>query len=295
MNTDIRYIFLDLGGTFRVIDEDPAYLAAARAKIAELCGVKTEDPTQWFEDVIDKRYDVYREWALKYMCEAPEEVLWRRWLAYEEFYQMIEERYEPYRKWALGEFKESGDEELWCKWLLPDYDPVRIRQVCHELSFQYRQTKGRRTVVEGGADTVKELCRRGYTLGIISDLVGRREVDEWLDQDGLRPYFQTVQQSSVTYIRKPGPAIYYYAMEEVGAEPENCCYVGDNLNRDIIGAKAVDFGMTVTVQYQKDKPLKLTAENRPDAKVYRFPDLLDIFPKRGQVAVEKLIPPEDGQ
>lgn len=40
----------------------------------------------------------------------------------------------------------------------------------------------------------------------------------------------------------------------------------------------------------KDKPLKLTAENRPDAKVYRFPDLLDIFPKRGQVAVEKLIP-----
>ena len=228
MNTDIRYIFLDLGGTFRVIDEDPAYLAAARAKIAELCGVKTEDPTQWFEDVIDKRYDVYREWALKYMCEAPEEVLWRRWLAY-------------------------------------DCDPELIRRNASELCYQYRQTKGRRTVVE------------------------------WLDQDGLRPYFQTVQQSSVTYIRKPGPAIYYYAMEEVGAEPENCCYVGDNLNRDIIGAKAVDFGMTVTVQYQKDKPLKLTAENRPDAKVYRFPDLLDIFPKRGQVAVEKLIPPEDGQ
>lgn len=24
MNTDIRYIFLDLGGTFRVIDKDPA-------------------------------------------------------------------------------------------------------------------------------------------------------------------------------------------------------------------------------------------------------------------------------
>ena len=129
MNTDIRYIFLDLGGTFRVIDEDPAYLAAARAKIAELCGVKTEDPTQWFEDVIDKRYDVYREWALKYMCEAPEEVLWRRWLAY-------------------------------------DCDPELIRRNASELCYQYRQTKGRRTVVEGGADTVKELCRRGYTVNI---------------------------------------------------------------------------------------------------------------------------------
>ena len=144
MNTDIRYIFLDLGGTFRVIDEDPAYLVAARAKIAELCGVKTEDPTQWFADVIDKRYDVYREWALKYMCEAPEEVLWRRWLAY-------------------------------------DCDPELIRRNASELCYQYRQTKGRRTVVEGGADTVKELCRRGYTLGIISDLVGKREVDDgWI-------------------------------------------------------------------------------------------------------------------
>ena len=138
MQTDIRYIFLDLGGTFRVIDEDPAYLAAARAKIAELCGVETENPTQWFADVIDRRYDAYREWALKYMCEAPEEVLWRRWLAY-------------------------------------DCDPERIRKNAAELCYQYRQTKGRRTVVEGGAETVKELCRRGYTLGIISDLVGKRE------------------------------------------------------------------------------------------------------------------------
>ena len=239
MNTDIRYIFLDLGGTFRVIDEDPVYLSTARAKIAELCGVETDNPNQWFSDVIDKRYDKYRDWALKFMCEAPEEVLWTRWLAY-------------------------------------DMDQERIRKNAAELTYQYRQTKGRRTVVEGGAKTVKELCAR-------------------LDADGLRPYFKTVQQSSITYIRKPGPAIYYYALEEVGAQPENCCYVGDNLNRDIVGAKAVAFGMTVAVQYNKEKPLKLTEENMPDGKVYTFPQLLDIFPQRGKVAVEKLILPNDGQ
>ena len=33
----------------------------------------------------------------------------------------------------------------------------------------------------------------------------------------------------------------------------------------------------------------------PSAKIYAFPQLLDIFPARGQVAVEKLIPPTDGQ
>ena len=118
MNTDIRYIFLDLGGTFRVIDEDPAYLSAARAKIAALCGVETDDPNKWFDEVIDTRYDKYREWALKFMCEAPEEVLWTRWLAY-------------------------------------DMDQERIRKNASELTYQYRQTKGRRTVVPGGAETVK--------------------------------------------------------------------------------------------------------------------------------------------
>ena len=71
--------------------------------------------------------------------------------------------------------------------------------------------------------------------------------------------------------------------------------MGDNLTRDIVGAKAVDFGMTVAVQYNKNKPLKLTEENMPDAKVYTFPQLLDIFPACGQVAADHLIPPADGQ
>ena len=100
MEKQYKAVFFDLGGTLRIAFLEEAYMRHARRKMAEIAGTN---------------------------------------MPYEEFYQMIEERYEPYRKWALGEFKESGDEELWCKWLLPDYDPVRIRQVCHELSFQYRQ------------------------------------------------------------------------------------------------------------------------------------------------------------
>ena len=33
MNTDMRYIFLDLGGTFRVIDKDPSELTIAVTSI----------------------------------------------------------------------------------------------------------------------------------------------------------------------------------------------------------------------------------------------------------------------
>ena len=94
MDQNKRYkgVFFDLGGTLRIALLEEPYMRHARRKMAEIAGSD---------------------------------------LPYEEFYALVESRYEPYRKWATGENKESGDEELWCKWLLPDYDPVRIRQVCH--------------------------------------------------------------------------------------------------------------------------------------------------------------------
>ena len=86
-------------------------------------------------------------------------------LQVEDFYQLVEDRYESYRRWALGENKEAGDRELWCRWLLPDYDQKRIAQVCHELSFEYRQSKGRRVVVDGGAEVIRTLQRAGIQAG----------------------------------------------------------------------------------------------------------------------------------
>ena len=154
----------------------------------------------------------------------------------------------------------------------------RVEAAADEMTYAYRKTKGERVVTEGGVDTIKELYARGYTLGIVSDLVGTEEVDEWLDRDGLRPYFKTVQQSSTCLIRKPHPAIYYYALEECGADPHRTCYVGDNLARDIVGAKAAGLGMTIGVQYPGRKPQEITDENRPDRFISHFTQLLDIFP-----------------
>lgn len=241
MEKKITTIFTDLGDTFRVIRKDPAYARKAREDITRCLGVDA-DPDEFYKTVIEPRYDVYREWALKYMCEAPQEVLWTRWLAY-------------------------------------DFPKDRVLANAAELTYAYRRSKGERVVTDGGIETVKELNARGYTVGIISDLVGTHEVDEWLDADGLRPYFKTVQQSSISLIRKPHPAIYYYALQECGVEAENCCYVGDNLNRDIVGAKAAGFGMTVGVQYPTaNKKQTVTEENKPDCFITHYSQLLDLFP-----------------
>ncbi|MDR0840676.1 MAG: HAD family hydrolase [Christensenellaceae bacterium] len=239
MGKEIRAIFLDLGGTFRVVTPNPPYVDAAVRRMAELTGTDMEPHA--FHALLDARYDGYRNWALKYMCEAPMDMLWTRWL-------------------------------------VPEYDKARITKNAAELTYQYRRAKGERKVVEGGISTVKELHARGYTLGIISDLIGCDEIDEWLDADKLRPYFATVQQSSVTMLRKPHPAIYFLALSEAKALPEHSAFVGDNLKRDIIGAKESMFAATIAVEYAGASPLKLTEENQPTGVITRFDQLLDVFP-----------------
>ena len=239
MEREIKAVFLDLGGTLRTVIPDAAYTGAAKRRIAELVGTDMEPEA--FHTLINERYDTYREWALRFMCEAPEAMLWSRWLA-------------------------------------PEYDRARVEGNAVELTYALRRAKGRRVVVQGGAETVKELVARGYKVGIVSDLIGTVEIDEWLDEDGLRPYFCTVQQSSVTMLRKPHPAIYLLAIHEAGVRPEECAFVGDNLKRDIIGAKAVGLGVTIAVDYPGAAPLKLTEENKPDGVIRRFDELLACFP-----------------
>lgn len=239
---EAKAIFLDLGGTFREVVEIPEVYSKARARIAEICQTDMDPDTYWA--FINKRYDVYREWALRFLCEAPEKMLWTRWL-------------------------------------VPELDRDYVEAHAVELTENFRLAKGDRQVVPHGIETVRELRKRGYKVGIISDLVGTVEIDKWLDRDGIRDLFCTVKQSSATLLRKPHPAIYFQALDEAQVRGEESVFVGDNLNRDIIGAKAAGFGGTVSVEYP-GKHLKLTEENVPDCIIHDFADLLNVFPGNGE-------------
>ena len=58
--------------------------------------------------------------------------------------------------------------------------------------------------------------------------------------------------------------------------------MGDNLKRDIIGAKQSNFAGTVGAEYPGGLEFKLTPENRPDCIIHRFEDLLMLFPGEGK-------------
>ena len=200
------------------------------------------------------------------------------------FCAQLDERYNLYRKWAFETLTEAPESELWVRWLVPDYPAERIAPLGAELTFQYRQSMGRHVVVEEGRQVMDQLLQRGYTLGIISNLIGTQEIPEWLEKEGFAPYFKSVVLSSIFGKRKPDPAIYLEAARRAGVEPGHCAYVGDNLKRDVTSTRAAGFGLLIIMISPEDlAEVVITDENRPDIIIHKFRQLLDIFSGLNQV------------
>jgi HAD superfamily hydrolase (TIGR01549 family) len=239
---NIEAIFLDLGNTLRVLLKDEEHQSRARRKIVEMVG--TDETPEAFCEKLDARYKAYRKWAFENLIEAPEA-------------------------------------EMWTRWMTPEFPAEKIVPQAVELSYQYRQSKGRRVMVDGGREVIVELHKRGYTLGIISNVITSREIPDWMEADGFTPYFKSVVLSSVFGKRKPDPAIYHEAARRAGVEPAHCVYVGDNLKRDVTGTRAAGFGMVIImISPEELAEATITDENRPDIIIHEFRELLNIFPGR---------------
>jgi putative hydrolase of the HAD superfamily len=89
--------------------------------------------------------------------------------------------------------------------------------------------------------TLVELVKRGLRLGVVSDAPGR---EAWLRLCYLNFHhiFDSVVTYEDTHERKPSPAPFRKALEQLRIEPQDAIMVGDWAERDMVGAAAV--GMT---------------------------------------------------
>ena len=254
MNKPIKAIFLDVGNTLRILTKNEEHQSLARKNIVRLLGID-EDPNV--------------------------------------FCKKLEERYKVYRKWAFENMKEAPETELWARWLTPEIPFEQLAPISIDLTYQYRQSMGLRVMVENGKSVVTELFRRGYILGIISNVITSQEIPDWLEEDGLSGFFKSVILSSATGLRKPDPEIYLEAARRAGVNPAQCVYVGDNLKRDVTGTRQAGFGMVIILNSPEElSQNSITDENRPDAIIHEFIELLDIFPKSPVVNFEWFRQPE---
>ena len=242
LNCNIDTIFFDVGATLRYVVEDPEFAAEAERQLMELVGA-TED--------------------------------------HDAFFEKLEANWKAYRKQAKSVLLDVSEMELWLQYLLPDYPAERVAPHAARLTRLWRDHDGRSLAHEGVVDTLRELKRRGYKLGIIANTITETEIPDWMCEAGVADCFKTVILSSKVRLRKPDPAIYLLAARCAGSIPENCAYVGDNPVRDVEGALDAGYGCMVLFEDAGTADREGKAPKRlPDYRIHAIPELLDLFPLR---------------
>ena len=92
------------------------------------------------------------------------------------------------------------------------------------------------TVRDRTHETLEELQRRGYRLGVISNSDGR--VEALLESLELRRWFEFVVDSGTAGVEKPDPRIFRIALGRMDVDPHDAVYVGDVYEIDVVGARA---------------------------------------------------------
>jgi len=83
--------------------------------------------------------------------------------------------------------------------------------------------------------TLRNLRDWGYKLGIVSDAP---KLKAWLRLEylGIIDYFDVVVAFEDTFKFKPDSAPFMKALDSLGIEPVNALFIGDNVERDVVGA-----------------------------------------------------------
>ena len=84
------------------------------------------------------------------------------------------------------------------------------------------------------AEALTKLKSQGYPMAVISNSEG--QVEEILQDLGLREFFETVINSFVVGVEKPDPRIFEIALDRLGWDHAKTIYIGDIFYVDVWGA-----------------------------------------------------------
>jgi putative hydrolase of the HAD superfamily len=123
---------------------------------------------------------------------------------------------------------------------------------------------------------VLDVLREHYRLAIVTDAQSTHALNE-LHQVGMLGYFRPVVVSGDHGYRKPDRRLFRRAVDAMGVAPGDTLYVGNDMFRDIFGAR--EAGLT-TVMFDSGQGTKVYRDIRPDYTITDFRDLLAILGHR---------------
>jgi putative hydrolase of the HAD superfamily len=126
---------------------------------------------------------------------------------------------------------------------------------------------------EGALETLRELRERGLRLGMIS--VCSEEVAELWEETPFAGLFDSTVFSCSVGLRKPDPAIYQLALDELDVEPGEAIFVGDGANDELAGAERVGMRAVLILRPSQDEPFWEEAHGW-QPRITSIPEVLEL-------------------
>ncbi len=199
----------------------------------------------------------------------------------EEWDERLLHRAGEYKRWAEEAGREIPEEEFWTRWMLPEFPEELVRPRALDLHRAWRRAYATWEMIPQADTVVRELFRRGYRLGVISNASSRTETPELLERCGILDCFDVVVLSAVHGKRKPDALPFELATTSMEIQPERCAFVGNRRDTDLAGARKAGFAMVVLLHRLKPNAKDLQAADLvPDHWIDGLEELLEIFPPR---------------
>ena len=197
------------------------------------------------------------------------------------YWDELNRRFKAYGQWAQENLLQLSEEEIWTHWILPDVPAQLIEPVAAELTLAWSERKGRMVPKAGAEETLVELKRRGYRLGVISNSMSSVDIPRSLAAYGWKEYFEVVVLSSAIKYRKPAPEPFLEALRALKIEPSHCAYLGNRISKDMVGCKRAGFALGLILE-PNNGPREDEQDQtmQPEVVIHSLSELLDIFPMR---------------
>jgi putative hydrolase of the HAD superfamily len=203
-------------------------------------------------------------------------------LTYQGIYLHRGEVRDQYYRIMEEQLKAGGEEHpefdvvtLWQEFLSRNLNPVwrpppeKLEAMPRFLGEMYRGISRHRLELYPDVKSVLDELRPRFSLAVVSDGQSAWALPE-MEATGIDSYFDPIVISGDHGFRKPDPRLFQAALDGIGAGPEEVLFVGNDMYRDIFGARRM--GMK-TVFFSSNQGRRHMEGVEPDYIIYHFAEL----------------------
>jgi HAD superfamily hydrolase (TIGR01549 family) len=164
-------------------------------------------------------------------------------------YDSLETLRQDYHRWRKAHISGYAQEYTLAERLLHllaetrPQTPLALREeVVQQMEVQFAQHYPQTLRLPNGVDTMLAAWQGKVRMGVVSNFFLAQWPEKFLDQYGMKPYFDFILDSAACGWRKPGAEIYHLALQAAGnPDPNRVLFIGDHFRNDV--QTPLHFGM----------------------------------------------------